>query len=450
MPIFEFRAVDSDGKPIQGTLLSSNLSSAAADLERQGLEIQQLQAAMDRDPIARHQPVLQPQAPAFDVTDALDALRPGSTEYAGGVQAQETPRYEVPAGPPTEQRARVMTDVVGPLFNRAPLSQLNFLFRQMHTMLKAGVGMIQTLDTLSGQTRDPRLAAVVRELKGHAEAGRPISVGLQRYPEMFSPMILSIVRVGERAGGLDRACGQIADYLEREIELRNLIRRVTIYPKLVVGASILIIMGANAVIASLGKSGGLDSVLTRLNTWFLLGPLIVGYFLFVRIGLKNPQIKYQVDQFLLGIPMLGPTIRQLAMAKFGRAFGTMYASAVPLKEALLLAADSCGNEYMRYKIYPVAGQLEEGGSIHDAFRNTGVFSPIVLDMLKTGETTGNVEEMLAKVSEFYEDEGRTRSVQFAYAFGVLALLAVGVYVAYTVIQFYSGYFSGTFRQVEEL
>ena len=418
MPVFEYTATDTEGKPVRGTLMSSTLASAAEDLARQGLQVQHLGT-----PAALHDPI----PSGFQSSAGVD--RSGYPERSGEEDI-------------TAQRSYVMTDIVGPLVNKVPLSQLLFFFRQLGTMLSAGVGMVQTLDTLAGQTKDPRLRSVVNELREHALAGRPMSVGMQRYPEMFNPLMLSLTRVGEQSGMMDKVATQIAEYLEREIELRNLLRRVTIYPKLVLAASIIIVLGTNAIIASLGKKGGLDSILTRPETWVVLAPLIIFLFLFTRVGLHNPRAKYTWDNLILMLPGFGTVVRQLSMAKFGRAFGVLYSGGVPVPRSVELAADACGNEFIRARVYPAGRALEEGVGITYAFERTGVFTPIVLDMTRTGETTGNLDFMLDKVSEFYEGEAQTRAVQFGHAFGVLVLLVVAIYVGYTVITFYSGYFGG--------
>jgi type II secretory pathway component PulF len=416
MPVFEYTATNSEGLPVKGTLLSSSVATAAADLANQGYEVQHVGlAAAIGDPV---------------------------NEKVEG----RMPRVEEDI---TAPRAYVQTDIVGPLINRVPLSALLFFFRQLSTMLKAGMGMVESLDTLSKQTHDSHLRSVMRELREHALAGRPISSGLQRYPEMFTPLMLSMVRVGEESGMLDVTLAQIAGYIEREIELRNHMRRVTIYPKLVIAASILIILGANAIIGMVGGTQGIDSLLTRWSTWMVLTPIIVGLWLFFRVGLQNPRIKYSWDEIVLTLPVFGKAVRQLCMAKFGRAFGVLYAGGVPIQRAVQLAADACGNENLRARIYPAARGLQEGVGITEAFTATGAFEPIVLDMARTGETTGNVDFMLNKIAEFYEEEGKTRSHQFAVAFGVLATLVVAIYVAYTVITFYMGYFGGITQQANQ-
>lgn len=420
MPIFEYRAADSSGKPVNGTLLSGSLSQAAQELEKRGY--------------------------------AISHLGPADT----AISEPSEPRLEAPfeghsrPAPPIEPRSKVASEIVGPLINRPTLSALHFFFRQLATMLHAGVPMVQALDTLSGQSSDLRLRGVIRECRDHVAEGRPISAGLQRYPEMFTPLMLSLIRVGEQGGVLERSCRQLADYLQYEIELRNLVRRLTFYPKLTIFASILIVLVANAIIGSVGGGAGISTPLTTPSTWLWLGPLLVGTFLFVRLGLNNPRVRYAWEQFVLALPYFGTTMRQVAMARFGRAFGALYAGGVPVAETMRLAADACGNEFIRSHLHPLAPRLEEGARITDTLRMAGVFSPIVLDMVNTGETTGNVDTMLEKMAEFYEDDAKVRSTQSAYAFGVFALLAVGIYVGYVAFNFYSQYAGGMFQTADEI
>lgn len=428
MPIFEYQARDERGQDVRGTLHSSSLASAAEDLAKRGFDVEHVGIAQGLDdPVPR---------------EFSGSSEPSSTLRPEGSGREHASTSEAAPDPTTQQRSYMQTHVVGQLVGRVPLAQQLFFFRQLGTMLNAGVNIIQSMETLAGQSRDPRLARIIRELAHHAREGRPLSVGMQRYPEVFSPLMLSLIRAGEEGGMLEGSVKQIAQYLEREIELRNLMRRVTIYPKLVIGASIVIVLATNSIIASMGKSGGLSSPLTQWSTWLVLGPLLIGIYLFIRLGLPNPRVKYNYDQVMLAIPGIGNTVKQLCMAKFGRAFGALYSGGVPVPKATQLAADACGNEYLRARIYPAAKRLEEGAGITETFRATGAFSPIVLDMAQTGETTGNLDAMLQKMAEFYEDEAETRSVQFAYAFGILALLLVAAYVGYVVVSFYMGYFGG--------
>lgn len=403
MPVFEFRATDKEGKPINGNLVSESFESASAQLTERGYAISHLgSAASPYDPVAT-------EAPSRDI------LSP---------------------------RSVIETNLFGPLVGVVPIKDLLFFFRQLATMLGAGVNIVQSLDTLSNQTGNGKLKSIIREAREHVMEGRPMSAGLQRYPEVFTPLMMSLIRVGEKSGFLDKSLAQIAAYIEREIEIRNLIRRVTIYPKLVIGASIFIILGANAVLGMLNTSTRLSSPLTTPATWVILGPLVFLAFMFFRVGVKVPAIKQLYDAALLYVPGIGKTVHMLAMAKFSQAFAALYSGGVHLPEAVQLSADACGSEELRKRIYDASGALSEGAGITETFARTGAFSPILLDMVRTGETTGNMDTMLIKVGEYYEDEAKTRSIQTAYILGVVCLLAVAIYVGYIVITFYMGHFTG--------
>lgn len=459
MPTFQYQALKSDGEAINGLVFGSTLDTAMSDLMKRGLNVQSIGVAVNAADPLNDLPSRMPEAPmdyrsetpSVDpveyssdyVVDGRGVKIDGSVSVTNSV-AEGVQSYEGHSGyregPPTHKRNYVATSVVGPVVGKVSLTTLAFFYNQLATMLKAGVPMVQSLDTLSRQTRDPRFRHVVEEMKGHVEAGRPMSAGMQRYPEIFSPVMLSITRTGEEGGFLDEALYTVAKYTEDEIELRNLYRRVTIYPKLLIGASILIIGGANLIISKVNPAApNLVSPLTNIKTWFILAPLLVGLFLFLRVGLANFGVKYLWDMFVSFIPFVGKTVRQMAMAKFGRAFGALYRAGVPLPQVVKLSADSCGNEYMRSKLYPASLVLEGGAGITETLRSTGALSPIVIDMLSTGERTGNLDQMLNKMADYYQDEAKTRSVQLGHFMGVLAFLVVAIYIGYIVITFYQSY-----------
>jgi type II secretory pathway component PulF len=484
MATFKYQAME-HGLLTEGVILGASMESAMEELRGRGLQIQSIglaptvtdplaariapapapaaQSAPPAEPHAYQPYNPNPEVPNFRqdnanasdyVIDGRGVRVEGSTSAAKsvgeGVESYDGHggRHE---GPPTHQRSYVKTNVVGPLVGKIGLSNLAFFFSQLATMLKAGVPVVQSLDTLSTQTRDPRFQSVIREMRGHVEAGRPMSAGMQRYPEVFTPVMLSIIRVGEEGGFIDDALETVAKYTEEEIELRNLYRRVTIYPKLLIGASILIIAGANLIIGTINaKANKLSSPLTTLSTWYWLAPLLIGLFLFFRVGLANFRVKYFWDLVISQLPFVGKTVRQMAMTKFGRAFGAMYRAGVPLPRVLQLSADSCGNEYMRARLHPAAKVLETGAGITETLRSTGALSPIVIDMLSTGEKTGNLDHMLNKMADYYADEAKTRSVILGQFVGVVVLMCVAIYIGMIIINFYQSYGSQFTGQMNEM
>lgn len=416
MPTFEFLGTQADGQETKGIIYGSSLDSALAELQKQGVSVHSL-----RDPNA-----------GIPAPTTSGGNRGGTHQYQGEVGA-----------PPTEERSYFATSVAGPLVGKVGLSQISFFFTQLATMLEAGVPIVQSLDTLATQNRDIRFKAIISELKGHVEAGRPMSIGMQRYPEVFTPVMVSLIRTGEEGGFLDRSLHVAAKYVEDEIEIRSLYRRVTIYPKILVVLSMFIILGTNFILGAVNASANkLSSPLTTWTTWIWLGPLLIGMFLFFRVGLANFAVKAAWDRFVCLIPYVGKTTEQMAMTKFGRSFGAMYQAGVPLPKAIQLAADGCGNEYIRSKIYPAIGVLERGGGITETLASTGALNPLVLNMLATGERTGNIDQMLNKVADYFHQESKTRSIILGYVTGVVILLCVAIYIGYIVVSFWSGYGSG--------
>jgi len=430
MPVYEYKATDASGKVVTGTAHGADLIAVTSNLQTKGLTVQSVQQHQSLDDIPVQPSTEKKSAPA---------------DQAQTAAASATPPEQPKDLPPLEARSIIAKDIMGPVVGKVPLRDLYFYFKQLATMLSAGVGMIQSMNTLANQSRSPKLRGIIREMAGHVEAGRPMSAGMQRYPEVFNPLMMSMIRTGERLGTLDSSSDMLASYLEQEMELRRLISRETMYPKIVIVASIIIIIAANAVIKSVGGGMQLWSPLTEIRTWYWLGPLIVFLFLFIRIGLQNNRIKFNWDILIACIPGFASVARKFAMAKFGRAFGAMYKGGVSIPEAITLGADACGNEYIRSRIYPAVRHLEAGKPITQTFRETGIFNPIVIDMTQTGEMTGSLDQMLLKVSEFYEGEAAVQARRNALIFGVVVFLCVAVYVLILLIKFYTGYFQNTFK-----
>lgn len=438
MPTFEYQAQGADGQVIRGQEFGASIDQVLSTLSSRGMKVVNIGVAQNlQDPLAG---MNFGAAPAAVAPVAAVQERP-HTGYEATVPSVES-NAPVYLGPSTDERSYMQTAIWGPLVGQVPLPALQFFFRQGATMFEAGVPAVQALETLSGQSASGKLGGIIREIAEHVKAGRSISVGLQRYPEVFSPIIVSLIRAGEEGGFLASSMTVVADYLEKEIELRNLYKRVTFWPKLQVGISIVIIVGANLIIDSLGGKEKLYSPLTNPVTWVWLGPLIVAAFLFFRVGLANPRIKYNWDLLILKVPYIGKTVQQVTMAKFGRAFGALYKGGVPLQKALTLSADSCGNEMLRERMYRAYRGLEGGAGITETLRSTNAFSPIVLDMVGTGEQTGNLDQMLNRVAEFYEDEAATRSVKTGQVVGALLTLLVAIYIGYIVINFWMNHYAG--------
>lgn len=401
MPIYQYSAINAQGQVENGMMPARSEDAVRQRLQSKGLQIKELTLAQSGgDPLTEGS-----MSQVF--SRSSEGARHQSTSTGGGV----------------------------------PLHHLQFFFRQMSSMLDAGIAPSQTLATLSTQTQDARLRGVIVELKNAVDAGRPISPELRAYPDVFSPLMISMVQAGEEGGFLAEQCRRLSEYIQRDIALRNMISRETLYPKIIVVSSIILILVTNWIIESVGQPGAqkLWSPLTQPSTWLIIAPVAIILFVYFRIVKKNEQAKRQWDSFVLKVPYIGKLVHGFAMAKFGRSFGALYSSGVAMPRSLQLSADACGNEYLRAQIYPAARDLESGVGITDSLERTRAFSPIVLDMTRTGETTGNVDEMLNKMAEYYEEEGATKARQAAVVVGVIAFIIVAVYIGLIVIKFYQEY-----------
>lgn len=348
---------------------------------------------------------------------------------------------------PTTPLTATHKKVWQPLFGGIPLKAQAVFFRQLATMLSAGVPLYQALDTLSNQRVHPRLRRAIIEIRNSVLAGERIGDAFDHHPALFSPIVRALIRVGETAGALERTLRQIADYLENELELRRLIRRVTFYPKLVLFFAILIPGIVPALITILGGQGGqpVGQVIGGIAwTYLKIFLAVFAVWAVYRLAMQSHSLRVAWGALVVSLPWIGFTNKQLALARFARALSALYGAGIPLSQAIDYSVDACGNDYLAERLKPTASKLEAGRGIAESLREARVLPDMVMDMVVTGENTGEIGSMMDKVAEYYEEEGKLRSQQAGYALGVALFLGVAIYVAITVIQFYTGYFSAIF------
>lgn len=353
-----------------------------------------------------------------------------------------------------EERERSVfeTKVLAPIVGRVPLEVLQRFFAQLWSMYKSAVPLVQSLDTLASQERHAKMASIIREMGETVLQGRKLSEVMEKYHEVFSGLQTSLIRVGEEGGVLERSLFQVSDYLRREIELRNKIKRGTFYAKLVIFCVVAIPIATNMIVASISRANGapmmgIQSFFSSPIFIFLSLGFLVGAFFFLRVGLENPAWKRNWDAFLLRVPYLGPTMHMLSMAKFSRAFSALYGGGIPIGKTVALSADACGNESLREQIQPAQGMIEGGGSIAESLARTKAFSRVALDMAHTGEHTGNLDAMFTNVAEQYEDEADVRFDKVSKVLPVFLILILGVVVLLMLVTFYQNYFSTSLDQV---
>ncbi len=448
MPIFAYQARDSTGQRITGAHEAVDQRTALESLRAGGLFVTKLELAPNGTaattktlPVAQSpQPTTTPTAPSK--TEAP----PRPTQNARQHEAS------VPV-PPLPGSATATTSIPPRYLLRSNNKDLSLFFRQMHAMLHAGTSLAHAINTMATNAPNAGLRTACDEMKTRIASGQQFSELMQSYPGIFTPLMVGMIRAGEVGGFLDRMCLRLSEYAERDYEIQQLIKRETWYPKVLVLAALLIPTIVPAAIA--GFTGG-NWLLVWLRTMIAPAVLIIAALVFIRF--KNffaPLLKHinplvhVIDSLKLSLPIVGKTTRSLSTAKFCRALGALQAAGMGVQQTIRLAADASGNSVFQQSSNRIISQLESGASLTDALESTHQFPGVSIQMLRTGEATGHVDEQLNKVADFLENDAETTIKQSVVVLGVLIFLCVAGYIAISVIGQYAGYLGQVDNMMEQ-
>jgi type IV pilus assembly protein PilC len=330
------------------------------------------------------------------------------------------------------------------MFGVAEARERAEVFRELTAMVHAGVSIGESLTTVAAGMRPSHLRGGLLRAGYDVSGGHAISESFEQHPHVFSALELAMLRVGEQAGRLEMALRAIADYHERDFKLRSILQRELTYPIILLCAIILIPLAGRMVVAWI--TAGLGAALT-IGASTLLGyaiflgiPAIIIY-LIIRNARQSGGGRLWLDQAKLSIPLIGPVARKVALARFCRALAALYSAGVLMGSSLRLAGEASGNEVIARKIEGVARAVEAGGGLSDALRKTALMPGTVLQMLATGERTGEVDAMADHVANHLEMEAQTAVSAMAVAIMPIAVVIAGIIVAVMAISFYGGLYA---------
>lgn len=330
---------------------------------------------------------------------------------------------------------------VAPIFSGASAYELAIFYRQFATMVKSGMTVVQAMNSLRTQGGSRRLRKIAVETAPFLQAGGHLSEAFARYPWMFPELHISLLRAGEAGGTLDRMLERIADYLEREHAVRQKLRLATLYPKLLVLAVILI-----PPFPLLILEGFAPYARATLGLLLPMAAVLLVLWVLFRLLYQIPAFRYSLDLAKLAVPKVGKTVKMLALSKFYRVVAAMFAAGAPLSQGLAHAADASANWYLATRLKTAIPWIEQGRSLSESLEHTRVLPRMALDMLATGDQTGNIDGMLDKAAEYTENEAEVATVQSTIVVGVLLLLCVAAYIGYFVVQFYVGQYGNVMNQ----
>ena len=298
------------------------------------------------------------------------------------------------------------------------LTDLALFSRQMFTLLKAGVPIMQALRGLRESTQNPAFAKVIASVGESLDTGLDLNSAMRRHPKVFSSLYVNLIQVGETTGSLQEVFLQLAIYLEREKDTRDQIKSATRYPTFVVAAIAIAMFIINLfVIPTFAKVYAGFKIELPLATKILIAtsnftvaywPVILftvaAAIIFTRHYVNTTEGRYRWHKFKLGIPVVGKIVYQATLSRFARAMAVMMKSGVPLVQGMTVVSRAVDNDYISDRIVQMRDGVERGETIARTAAATGMFPPLVIQMISVGEETGSIDELMFNVADYYERE----------------------------------------------
>ncbi|HAS8424215.1 TPA: type II secretion system F family protein [Vibrio vulnificus] len=332
-----------------------------------------------------------------------------------------------------------------------PLEILVLFCRQLYSLTKAGVPLLRSMRGLVQNCENKQLKAALEEVVAELTNGRSLSASMQLHSKVFSPLFVSMIHVGENTGRLDQALLQLANYYEQELETRKRIKTAMRYPTFVISFIVVAMFILNVKVipqfASMFSRFGVDLPLpTRIligmseffvNYWMLLAGFIVGLIFGFKAWVATADGRERWDKWRLKLPVVGGVVNRAQLSRFSRTFALMLKAGVPLNQSLALSAEAMGNRYLELKILKMKADIEAGSQVSVTAINSGIFTPLVIQMISVGEETGRIDELLMEVADFYDREvdydlktltARIEPILLVIVAGMVLVLALGIFL----------------------
>jgi type IV pilus assembly protein PilC len=336
-------------------------------------------------------------------------------------------------------------------FKKIKPKSLQVFSRQFATMIDAGLSVVSALVILEEQTEDKYLSAVITELRADVESGLLLSQAMGRHPKVFSRLYIAMVEAGEAAGILDAVLDRVAFQIEKETAIKRRVKGAMIYPTMVLIFATLVLIGMLMFLVPVFVKifEDLGGQLPTLTQWvvnvssFLRGnyyfvfPALAALFFGLRKAKRTEKGRQVWDRMKLKIPMkIGQVVLKVTMARFSRTLSTLIAAGVDIITALEITGQTAGNYVVEEALADVRMAVQEGVPIAEPLAQNPVFPPMVSHMIKIGEETGELEKMLGKVADFYEDEVDASISSLTSIIEPLMMIGVGMMVGVIIISMY--------------
>jgi type IV pilus assembly protein PilC len=333
--------------------------------------------------------------------------------------------------------------------------ELALFTRQFSVMIDAGLPLVQCLEALAQQQENKVFAGVLQAVRTEVEGGSTLAYAMSQHPKVFDSLYTNMIAAGEAGGILDTILQRLSSYIEKAVKLKRAVQSAMVYPVAVlsIAAGVIILILWKVVPIFVNLFASLDAGLPLPTRIVIAASNFVGRYIifmvpaFVALGYafrryyQTPAGRMMVDRLMLKVPVLGDVLRKIAVARFSRTLSTLITSGVPILEGLAITARTAGNAVIEKAIMETRTSVEQGKTIVEPLRESGVFPTMVTQMVAVGEQTGALDNMLTKVAEFFEDEVDAAVADLLTAIEPIMILVLGVIVGGVVISMYLPLFS---------
>ena len=327
---------------------------------------------------------------------------------------------------------------------------LTVFTRQIATMINAGLPLVQSLEVLASQQPNKQFKRILTKIREDVEGGSTFAASLKQHPTVFTPLYMSMVEAGEAGGFLDTVLNRLAGYIEKSMALRRKVKGAMIYPATIITVAVAVVIFLlifviptfKTLFEGFGAALPLPtrivlelSRLVRTHVVTVLGAF-VGTVFVLRFYYRTERGKKVIDSLLLRLPIIGQLIRKVSVAKFTRTLGTLVSSGVPILDGLNITARVAGNKVVEEAILKTRSSIAEGKTIADPLGASGIFPPMVVQMISVGEQTGALDSMLAKIADFYDAEVDQAVSNLTTLLEPIMIVFLGVVVGGVIIAMY--------------
>jgi type IV pilus assembly protein PilC len=337
------------------------------------------------------------------------------------------------------------------LMQRVKPAELTVMSRQLATMISSGMTLLRAFYVLEDQVENDKLRETVSGVRQDIESGLSFSEALAKHPKVFGPLYVAMVRAGEAGGVLEQSLDRVADQLEKDDALRRQVKAAMAYPAVVLCFALCVLLGLIAFIVPVFVKifedfGGELPMITKITVaasnmvtgrWYILLALAVGGVVGFKKWKTSSWGRPQWDAIRLRFPFkIGNTVQKISLARWSRTFAALYSAGVPIMQAIEVTGKTAGNTVVEKAMDDVIASVKSGGSISAPLREASIFPAMVAQMIAVGEETGNLDTMLSKVADFYEDEVAAAVKALTSILEPLMIVIVGGIVGFIVIAMY--------------